>query len=213
MSETENIIGAFSEEQAAQLSGVSLNQLRAWDANGFFVPSFSDTKGVPFGRIYSFRDIVSLRVLNDLRNTKRIPLGHLRAVSAELAHLGDEKWTVTTLYVLGKRVVFVDPRTKLRQEIVSGQRVFDIPLRVVISSTRKAVQELNNRDDLVGQVVKARFVAQNEPVIAGTRVSVAAIRDFANAGYSAAKIVKEYPGITVRDVEAALSYRPESVAA
>ncbi|WP_161989078.1 DUF433 domain-containing protein [Sphingomonas glacialis] len=62
-------------------------------------------------------------------------------------------------------------------------------------------------------MIEARFVAQNKPVIAGNRVSVAAIRDFANAGYSAAKIVKEYLDITVRDVEAVLSYLSESVAA
>lgn len=213
MSEADNIVGAFSEEQAARLSGVSLNQLRRWDADEFFCPSFSDAKGVPFGRIYSFRDIVSLRVLNDLRNRKKISLAHLRDVSRGLSHLGDEKWTATTLYVLGRRVVFDDPRTKLRQEIVSGQRVFDIPLRVVISSTRRAVQELNERNDRVGQVVRARFIAQNEPVIAGTRVSVTAIREFADAGYSAARIIKEYPVLTEADIAAALAYVSEPVAA
>jgi uncharacterized protein (DUF433 family) len=213
MSEADNIVGAFSEEQAARLSGVSLNQLRRWDADEFFCPSFSDAKGVPFGRIYSFRDIVSLRVLNDLRNKKKISLSHLREVSRELSHLGDEKWTATTLYVLGRRVVFDDPRTNLRQEVVSGQRVFDIPLRVVISSTRRAVQELNDRSDRIGQVVRARFIAQNEPVIAGTRVSVTAIREFAEDGYSVARIIKEYPVLTEADVAAALAYISEPVAA
>jgi uncharacterized protein (DUF433 family) len=213
MSEADNIVGAFSEEQAARLSGVSLNQLRRWDADEFFCPSFSDAKGVPFGRIYSFRDIVSLRVLNDLRNKKKISLSHLREVSRELSHLGDEKWTATTLYVLGRRVVFDDPRTNLRQEVVSGQRVFDIPLRVVISSTRRAVQELNDRSDRIGQVVRARFIAQNEPVIAGTRVSVTAIREFAEDGYSVARIIKEYPVLTEADVAAALTYISEPVAA
>ena len=213
MSEADNIVGAFSEEQAARLSGVSLNQLRRWDADGFFCPSYSDVKGVPFGRIYSFRDIVSLRVLNDLRNEKRISLAHLRDVSRELSHLGDEKWTATTLYVLGRRVVFDDPRTKLRQEVVSGQRVFDIPLRIVISSTRRAVKGLNDRNDRIGQVVRARFIAQNEPVIAGTRVSVVSIREFTEAGYSPSQIIKEYPGLTEADIAAALAYRPESAAA
>ena len=213
MSEADNIVGAFSEEQAARLSGVSLNQLRRWDADEFFCPSFSDAKGVPFGRIYSFRDIVSLRVLNDLRNKKKISLSHLREVSRELSHLGDEKWTATTLYVLGRRVVFDDPRTNLRQEVVSGQRVFDIPLRVVISSTRRAVQELNDRSDRIGQVIRARFIAQNEPVIAGTRVSVTAIREFAEDGYSVARIIKEYPVLTEADVAAALTYISEPVAA
>jgi uncharacterized protein (DUF433 family) len=213
MSEADNIVGAFSEEQAARLSGVSLNQLRRWDSDDFFRPSYSDEKGVPFGRIYSFRDIVSLRVLNDLRNKKKIPLSHLREVSRKLSHLGDKKWTATTLYVLGRRVVFTDPRTNLRQEVVSGQRVLDIPLRVVISSTRRAVQELNDRKGRVGQIARARFVAQNEAVIAGTRVSVTAIRDFAEAGYPPAKIIKEYPGLTEADIAAALAHNAETVAA
>jgi uncharacterized protein (DUF433 family)/DNA-binding transcriptional MerR regulator len=213
MSDKENIAGAFSEDQAVRLSDVSLNQLRAWDSNGFFVPSYSNTKGVPFGRIYSFRDIVSLRILNDLRNNKKIPLAHLRDVSRELSHLGDSRWTATTLYVLGKRVVFVDPRSNLRQEVVSGQRVFDIPLRVAISSTRKAVNDLNDRSDRIGQVVQARFISQNEPVIAGTRVSILAIREFATAGYSSGKIIKEYPDLTEADVRAALAYGSEPMAA
>jgi uncharacterized protein (DUF433 family)/DNA-binding transcriptional MerR regulator len=203
----ETIIGAFSEEQAASLSDVSLHQLRRWDAEKFFRPSYSDQKGVPYGRIYSFRDLVSLRVLNDLRNKKRIPLRHLREVSDRLAHLGDARWTATTLYVLGKRVVFDDPRTTLRQEVVSGQRVFDIPLRVVISSTRAAVRKLGRRhSDDVGQISRARFVAQNEPVVAGTRVPVSAVQDFAAAGYSVEQITREYPGLTKEDVAAAVKF-------
>lgn len=209
----ESIIGAFSEEQAQRLSGVSINQLRRWDADGFFLPSIADLKHVPFGRIYSFRDIVSLRVLNDLRNEKGIPLAHLREVSQTLAHFGEERWTRTTLYVLGKRVVFEDPRTRLRQEVVSGQRVFDIPLRVVIASTRKAVQALSDRSDKGGQVVRARFVSQNELVVAGTRVPISAVQQFAQAGYTIDQIIKEYPDLTPEDVTAALKFNLGAVAA
>jgi uncharacterized protein (DUF433 family) len=208
-----NIIGAFGEQQAVRLSQISLNQLRAWDRDGFFRPSFGDLKGVPYGRVYSFRDIVSLRVLNDLRNDKRIPLWHLREVSEKLSHFGEAKWTATTLYVLGKRVVFVDPRTNLRQDIVTGQRVFDIPLRVVIASTRRAVREMNNRDGKIGQIVRARFVTQNAPVLAGTRIPVAAIKDFHSAGYSPARIIREYPDLTEADIAAALAYEAEAIAA
>ena len=211
--EGETIIGAFSEEQAQRLSGVSLNQLRRWDADGFFQPSIADLKRVPFGRVYSFRDIVSLRVLNDLRNKNKIPLSHLRDVSQTLAHFGDERWTKTTLYVLGRRVVFDDPRTDLRQEVVSGQRVFDIPLRVVIASTKKAVLQLGERADKAGQIVRARFVSQNEPVMAGTRVPVSAVQDFARAGYSADRIIKEFPDLTLADVEAAVEFKPGVLAA
>lgn len=202
----EKVIGAFSEEQVSLLTNVSLHQLRRWDREGFFAPSYGVAeRHVPYGRLYSFRDIVSLRVLNDLRNDKGISLQHLKEVSRKLAHLGDARWTATTLYVLGKRVVFTDPRTRLRSEIVSGQRVFDIPLRVAIASTRKAVQALNQRDDVLGKIVRNKFVAQNQHVFAGTRIPVRAVREFADAGYSVQKIIAEYPDLTPADVAAALA--------
>lgn len=207
-------IGAFSEDQAARLSGVSINQLRRWDSDGFFRASFGvREKRVPFGRIYSFRDIVSLRVLNDLRNEKKIPLSHLRKVALELSHLGDSKWTATTLYVLGKRVVFHDPRTSRKREIVSGQTVMELALRVVIASTRRALADLNDRADQVGKVVTMRFTSQNEPVIAGTRIPVRSVREFAGAGYSHSQIMTEFPQLTEADILAALRYTAETLAA
>lgn len=204
----ENVIGAFSEEHAQRLSGVSRHQLRRWDRIGFLRPSYGwENRRSPYSRIYSFRDIVSLRVLNDLRNNKGVSLQHLREVSDALAHLGDDKWTATTLYVLGRHVVFVDPRTQHREEVVSGQQVFDIPLRVVIADTRKAIQELNRRGSgEIGHIVRGRFVMQNEPVFARTRIPVATVRRYLKAGYSDEKIIREYPELTVADIAAARSH-------
>lgn len=214
MTDSENVVGAFSEEHAEKLTGISRHQLRRWDRTGFLRPSFGHPDShEAFSRIYSFRDLVSLRVLNDLRNNKKVPLQHLREVSRQLTHLGDAKWTSTTLYVLGRRVVLEDPTTKRRAEIVSGQGVLGIPLRVVISDTRKAVRDLNRRGtEEVGRVVQAKFVMQNEPVFAGTRIPVAAVRRYLEAGYNAEKIVREYPQLTLADVDAARVYKRHSAA-
>ena len=201
-----NVIGAFSEEQAERLSGVSVSQLRRWDRQCFFQPSFAQLRGVPYGRIYSFRDLVSLRVLNDLRNLKKIPLRHLREVSQKLSHLGEDKWTATTLYVLGKRVVYHNPRSRQREDVVSGQGVLSIPLRVVIADTRRAVREMNNREGKFGKIERSRFVSQNEAVIAGTRIPVATVKEFAAAGYSPRQIIREFPDLTEADVAAAVEY-------
>src|SRR4051794_25525186 len=101
------VVGAFGEDAAARLSGLSVNQLRTWDRTGFFTPSYAESnRRLPYSRIYSFRDLVSLRVLGRLRNEFEVPLQHLRKVSEKLAALGDERWTGCTLYVLGRRVVF-----------------------------------------------------------------------------------------------------------
>jgi DNA-binding transcriptional MerR regulator len=204
--EGNNVIGAFSEEQASRISGVSIYQLRQWDSEGFFPAAFAAGKQhLPFGRLYSFRDLVSLRVLNDLRNDKKIPLSHLRDVSAKLSHLGDQKWSGTTLYVLGKRVVLEDPATKSREDIVSGQKVFNIPLRVVIKNTRERIKKLNNRDGALGQFTRGKFVSHNELVFSGTRIPVSMVIEFYEAGYSFAKILQEFPDLTETDIEAAVN--------
>lgn len=202
------VIGAFSEEAAARLSGLTLNQLRSWDRTAFFRPSLADeNRRQPYSRVYSFRDIVSLRVLGRLRNEFKVSLQHLRAVSEKLAEMGDAKWTATTLYVLKRKVVFDDPRTSERREVVSGQRVLDIPLSAAIEDTRVAIARMNERQaDEVGNVESHKFVQQNDPVFAGTRVPVAAVQRYLAAGYTARQIIDEFPGLAKADIEAARSY-------
>src|SRR5262249_995950 len=104
---TENIIAAFSEDQVHRLTGVSKQQLRYWDRTSFYVPTYGEgDRRTPYSRIYSFKDITALRVLNVLRNQYNVPLQHLRKVASELAHLSDVKWTATTLFVLNRKVIF-----------------------------------------------------------------------------------------------------------
>jgi uncharacterized protein (DUF433 family) len=56
-------------------------------------------------------------------------------------------------------------------------------------------------------------VSHNAWVVAGTRIPVAAIRRFKDAGYSVDQIIQEYPDLTPQDVEAALAHQEEPSAA
>jgi hypothetical protein len=63
MSKNSSVISAFNEEQVQRLTGVTMAQLRYWDRTNFFAPSLTDeNRGRPYSRIYSFRDLVCLRV-------------------------------------------------------------------------------------------------------------------------------------------------------
>lgn len=205
-----NVIAAFSEEHTVRLTGVTLSQLRYWNRSEFFIPTFISTDwSTSFGRVYSFRDIVSLRVLNVLRNQYGVALQHLRVVSEKLAHLSDDRWTGVRLYVLRKRVVWEEPGTEKPQEIATGQYVVpSILLDVVMSDTKDAIQSsLNVRGpEQVGHIEKSRFVNHNDAVMAGTRIRVRAIKRFSAAGYSVDQIVNEYPDLTEKDIISALSY-------
>lgn len=208
------VIGAFSEDQASRLTGLTRAQLGRWRRLKFMKPAF-DLEGsrAPFSHIYSFKDLVKLRVLHQLRNVHGVSLTELQKTAKKLSHLGDDLWTATTLFVHRKKVVFVEPDTKRRREVTSNQYVADIPLKVVISNTRDEVSRMNERGPAaIGKVITTRYVNRSAPVISGTRIPVKAIIDFVEAGYSTAAILKEYPTLTAADVEAAIQFEKSAAA-
>lgn len=202
------IVAGFTEDQAHRLTKVSLRQLRYWARDGFFTPSLDmTTAGFPGLRLYSFRDLVCLRVISSLRNEIKASLQHLREVKSNLSHLGEDMWAKTTLYVLNRRVVIRNPATGGLDDAVSGQGVLQIPLAVVSNEMHDAIRALRARPIEAHGRVDTRKGGARNPVIAGTRIPVRTIQDFAAAGYTAAQIVQQYPSLTEADVEAAIAYR------
>jgi uncharacterized protein (DUF433 family) len=206
--QVDNLIQAFSEEHVERLTGISKAQLRYWDRTGFFVPAFADeNRRAPFSRIYSFKDVASLRVLSVLRNQYDVPLQHLRKVAEKLSDLADDKGTRTTLWVWKKKVIFQEPGTDLPREVVDGQFLMDLPLKSVVEATERDARHLLARSpDQVGKISKSRNVSRNLPVVAGTRIPVRAIQHFAEDGCTVDQILAEYPSLSREDVEAALNY-------
>jgi len=202
------VISAFSEEHVERLTGLTKKQLRYWDRTGFFVPTHaSEDRKDAYSRIYSFKDIVSLRTIGILRLQHGVPLQHLRKVAEKLNHLADDKWTKTTLYVLNKKVVFDDPENGGQREVVSGQYVLGIALKTIIEDTQKDVAKMQRREERkVGHIERSKYVSHNAWVISGTRIPTAAILRFKNAGYSVDQIIEEYPDLTPEDIKVAIAH-------
>lgn len=214
MGDHRSVISAFSEEQTERLTGVSRSQLRYWDQTDFYTPSYAErNRRLPFSRVYSFKDIVSLRVLHTLRNEHQISLQELRKVRDKLRKRGIETWIGVRLWVLNKSVVWQDPDTERPQNVVSKQYVVPMDLGAVVAETRNAVAAMTRPTERAfGIVERSRYINHNAPVIAGTRIPVSAIKRFATAGYSIDQILKEYPDLTDKDVKAALAYEPRAAA-
>lgn len=210
------VIAAFSEEHTERLTGITKSQLRYWDRTDFYSPTFGgEDWDSSIGRVYSFKDIVSLRVINVLRNQYKVSLPHLREVGEKLSAKFTDKWTGVRLFVSKKKkVAWDEPGTRKPQEIVSGQYVLAVEVDAIVSNIKKDIKSLNKRDDSdVGRIEKVRTVNHNDAVVAGTRIRVRAIRRFREAGYTPKQIVKEYPDLTERDVLAALEYGEARAAA
>lgn len=210
----EAIFGAFSEEQVERLTGLSIGQLRYWNRIYFIRPEYLDeARGRSFRRIYSFKDLLKLRVLNQLRNKHKIPMSELKKVERDLAHMGDDKWTSQKLWVHGKRVVYEEPDTKKKREISTRQYVAEIPLAIVTSSARADIRRLNARSgEIIGKIEKRRSVHSSEPVFAGTRIPVKAIIAYVNAGYKDKEILRKFPDLRGADIAAAREYAAAKVA-
>jgi DNA-binding transcriptional MerR regulator len=63
----ERVEQAFTADQASKLTNCTHHQLRYWDSVGLVSPSIQRTRGRPgVRRLYSFRDLVALRVVKSL---------------------------------------------------------------------------------------------------------------------------------------------------
>jgi uncharacterized protein (DUF433 family) len=197
MSDDDAIIAAFTEEQVERLTGLGISRLRYWDRTKFFVPSYADTnRRSAYSRIYSFKDVAALRTISVLRRQHNVPLQYLRKVGAELCQLADDGWIKFSLYVLGNQYV-----------------VPSVALAVIFSDTKRDVADLaKRRDNTIGQIEQNRYISHNAAVVAGTRIPTAAIKRFKDAGYSVEAIIREYPDLTPRDVEAALAHEARDAA-
>ncbi len=209
LSDNENIVSAFSEEQAARLVGLSRARIRGWDKQGFFSPTFrkEEDQGV-FGRIYSFNDVVCLRTLAILVLDHKIPVAELKDTQRKLFNMDQTRWGSETLYVLGKRVYFALPDGDGHQEATSTQLALqNIPLHEVRREMRNAVRNLSERaEDSFGKITSIRGVRGSRPTFEGTRIPVQTIKDYLDEGVSFDDIIKEYPQLTIDDIIAAKTY-------
>lgn len=199
-------VAMLSVETACKLAGISHARLRSWIKSGAFRPEYGVAKSVPL--VYSFRDVVGLRVLAILRK-KGVPLQQLRKVGAWLSAEHSTPWASLRFFVAGKNVLFEDKQTgsllavKPFKQAMINPAPFDIePISQEMANKAKALTQ--RESSKIGTVEQRRGVMGGKWVVGGTRISSESIWRFNQAGYTIKQILKEYPSITEDDVRAAL---------
>ena len=200
----ETVLSAFCIDHVAQITDLSKARLARWDRLGFFPPEYTgdDDRHSPYARVYSFVDLVGLRTLKILSDAHRVPLKELRKTATELKKRSDRPWSEIPLAVLKRKVVF-DLNTNPRN-VTDGQYALKhIPLQPIAQEVRERANRLRHRDESqIGHTEKRKFIQRNAEVISGTRIPVSAVDSFIQAGYSNREILKEYPSLVLRDIEA-----------
>jgi uncharacterized protein (DUF433 family) len=198
-----NSVMLFTVDDVCSLAKLSRRQLTYWDSTEFFSPTYSDET-----RFYSFRDLVGLRTISNLRNQHHVPLQELRKVGEWLREKYETPWASLRFYVLGKRAYFDDPESGARMAgHPRGQTALPIEMQRIANDLNIEVRKLHERQpDQLGKIVQLRGVMNNEPIVAGTRIPTSAIWRLHQANYSIDAILKQYPRLTRRDVEAAIAH-------
>jgi uncharacterized protein (DUF433 family) len=158
-----------------------VRRLRYWEETQLVAPSISRKLSLRNTvRLYSFQDMLALLVVAWLRTEHGMSLQHIRRVIAHLHARGYHQ--------------------PLREQIVLEETIRLDPLRTRISrATQRPAPQ-------VGQIITRRGVMGNKPIFAGTRIPVATVQRYLDAGYDTKQIIKEYPALTPADIKAARNY-------
>lgn len=207
MKTVHRLVKVFTDEQAARLAHISLDQIRYWDQTHFFEPSIAfENRRVAFSRIYSFDDVVALRVLGELRNVYDVPLQHLRSVRDKY-QMDQSAWAEEELYVHKKRVYFKNERGNFVNSDTDEETLPHIPIPKVNADVKAEAAQLRIRStELTGHKTKARSVTRAAEVFEGTRIPIDMVKEYFDEGLTQADILKDYPTLTKQAIDAAIHW-------
>jgi uncharacterized protein (DUF433 family)/DNA-binding transcriptional MerR regulator len=204
--------GVYDTRRTAALSGVPERTLRYWAANGFYRPSISPE---PRTRLWSWYDLIALRVIDWLRQPKdvdRLPRVSPSKIRQSLEELDRQGLSPADLHNLvaqsrdgdlfitvGERAVRVD---STRQMALPGV----LPL---VHPYRGGPDLLEPRPLL--RIIPGKL--HGEPHLVDTRIPSATIYALYQEGYELEKIAAMYPEVPREaleqsiDLESSLSQR------
>lgn len=205
--DTKTMVAALTEEHVSRITGLTKGQLRAWDRRGFFVPRYAySDRSSAYSRIYSFKDAVGLKTIAVLRYEHKISLQRLTEVAKKLEARGFSHWADTKLYVVKKEVYFKHPESERVESLKDGQYAMLHVINVINDVQEKVIELKKRNSSQVGKIERNKYVARNSWVVAGTRIPTATIQRYAEAGFTVAQIMKEYPTLSANDVRAAINH-------
>jgi predicted RNase H-like HicB family nuclease len=163
----------FNSKTASRITGLSFRQIDYWDRTHFIKPSVSEASGYGSVRLYSFNDLVQLKVAKTLID-KGLSLQKIRkAINYLKKNIPDVKKPLSELRFLtdGETIFTI---TKDKKSIIDtlkeGQLVFSIALGEIL-------------EKLKGEVSALQKERKYEVTIRGKKYSVILHPDTEDGGY------------------------------
>jgi DNA-binding transcriptional MerR regulator len=124
--EVEGAVG-YRGVTACSVAGITYRQLDYWARTGLVVPSVRDASGSGTQRLYSFRDIVVLKVVKRLLDAG-VSLQNIRKAIETLRQWGEEDLATMTLISDGTTVYECRSAEEVVDLLQGGQGVFGIAI-------------------------------------------------------------------------------------
>lgn len=132
-------VNGFTTRQVCKITGIEYSTLDYWDRAGFIKPSIAEGAGTGSRRLYSFRDLISIKVANSLRSNG-VSLQKLRKVVDYLKQQDDRithPLAGTILITDGKKVYLTNDETTVVDILAGGQLVFALALDKLVNKLEK----------------------------------------------------------------------------
>jgi DNA-binding transcriptional MerR regulator len=132
----------FRGPQVCNLTGITYRQLDYWARTGLLRPSLADARGSGSKRLYSYRDLLELKVIKELLDAGISLQSARRAVDCLREDLGADLASAK-LVLMGSRSVLAKSNGEVVDLLAGGQGVFNIvPLSGVVDELDAAIVDL-----------------------------------------------------------------------
>lgn len=133
------MLSGYSGKQASEIVGISYRQLDYWARTDLVRPTGADAKGSGSRRVYTYRDLLELRVIKNLLDAG-IRLESVREVFAYLRNHVDTDIAAAHIVISGQSVVLCQG-DQLIDVMRRGQGVLNVlPLAGVKQDVDRAIE-------------------------------------------------------------------------
>ena len=163
----------FNSKAVSKVTGLSFRQIDYWDRTHFIKPSVSEASGYGSVRLYSFNDLIQLRVAKTLMD-KGVSLQKIRkAINYLKKNMPEVEKPLSELrFLTDGETIFV--LTKDKKEIIdalkSGQLVFSIAIGEIV-------------ENLKGEVIAIQKEKKYTVTVKGRKYPVVLHTDIEDGGY------------------------------
>ena len=137
---------SFNTKTAVKLTGLTPRQIDYWDRTHFIKPSVKEAAGYGTGRLYSFEDVVQLKVAKTLID-KGVSLQKIRkSITYLKKNFPDVKKPLAEMRFLtdGETIfVLADKKEKILDTLARGQMVFALAIGELIEELKGEVKKIS----------------------------------------------------------------------